>query len=234
MRIVNRAFCGLNFHVMPTAILFFMTFIGMSIAGETRGYTIHNKGVGGNTTKDALSRYDGDVRAFSPQALIIFFGMNDAVNDAKAVPLEQFRLNLQEIVRLGKEGSSKMALITINPVFEEPLYARHPKNVDSFYLARGGANAIIRDYNEVIRKVAAEQSVPLLDYNQTILGSPGSSIDRFVCPDGVHPTSEGMKAIARLAADFLRKELPAGGTVVCFGDSITMNGYPATLDRLLQ
>ena len=217
------------------ATLLFMQIIGTSFAAETPVYTVQNKGVGGNTTRDALARYDADVSALTPKAVIVFFGMNDAVNDSKSVPLEEFRSNLQRIVQLNKKAAIKTALVTPNPVIEEPLYGRHPKNVESFYLARGGGNAIIREYNAAIREVAAKEGVALLDYYQTVSEKIRvSSTNSAVCSDGLHPSREGMNTIARMASEFVRKELPSGGVVVCFGDSITLKGYPEVLGGLLQ
>ena len=43
---------------------------------------VHNAGLGGTTTREARERLDRDVRAFSPDLVVIQFGINDSWIDA--------------------------------------------------------------------------------------------------------------------------------------------------------
>jgi acyl-CoA thioesterase I len=63
---------------------------------------IINKGVSGETTRDALLRIESDVIALKPDVVIVLFGGNDYL---KRVPQEETFANLRTIIdRLQKEG----------------------------------------------------------------------------------------------------------------------------------
>ena len=64
-----------------------------------RKFHVINSGVCGNNTRDALARFDRDVAAFHPDAVIVTFGGNDCnPKPEKFVPDAEFSANLDEIV----------------------------------------------------------------------------------------------------------------------------------------
>ena len=64
-----------------------------------RKFHVINSGVCGNNTRDALARFDRDVAAFHPDAVIVTFGGNDCnPKPEKFVPDAEFCANLSEIV----------------------------------------------------------------------------------------------------------------------------------------
>ena len=64
-----------------------------------RKFHVINSGVCGNNTRDALARFDRDVAAFRPDAVIVTFGGNDCnPKPEKFVPDAEFSANLDEIV----------------------------------------------------------------------------------------------------------------------------------------
>ena len=59
-----------------------------------------NSGVGGNTTADALKRFDSDVASKDPDIVLIAFGTNDFVRESakgSRLSTDQFRENLETI-----------------------------------------------------------------------------------------------------------------------------------------
>ena len=64
-----------------------------------RKFHVINSGICGNNTRDALARFDRDVSAFRPDAVIVTFGGNDCnPKPEKFVPDEEFSANLTEIL----------------------------------------------------------------------------------------------------------------------------------------
>ncbi len=85
--------------------------------------TVLNRGVPGNTTADAMARFDTDVLAHHPDLTIIQFGINDAAVDVwkdppattSRVALRQYVANLTAMIRQLREAGSQVILMTPNP-----------------------------------------------------------------------------------------------------------------------
>ena len=188
-----------------------------------------NKGVGGNSTRDGLARYARDVERAATVHLILCFGMNDALNSAKLVPLEQFRANLQQMIdRARKAGVRTIVLATPNPIVAHYVKKRHPSHPETDLAAWLAA------YGRAVREIAAANRLPLVDLDERFrsvqpdmeardslvrnLANSGSA-------DGVHPTAAGYEAMAGWVAAALGEAVRPGDRVVCFGDSITFGAH---------
>ncbi|MGE9290303.1 MAG: SGNH/GDSL hydrolase family protein, partial [Puniceicoccales bacterium] len=204
-------------------------------AADFSDLQLYNAGRGGNNTRQGLARFDQDVLEVHPDTVIIFFGMNDAINSGASIPLDAFEQNLTEMVTRSKANGITPYLVTVHSVIEEPLYQRHSQKLESFYLARGGANAIIESYNPVIRKVAQETDTRLIDFSKAAKDHLRNSPDvPLVVPDGVHLSPSGKKLLADTIAPYLIDQSPKPEKVVCFGDSLTRLGYDTELYSLLD
>jgi lysophospholipase L1-like esterase len=77
------------------------------------GCTIINSGMSGSTMAHGLERLDRDVLRFSPDIVIISFGMNDSLNTTPEI----FRAQLQQaIARIRAAGDARIILRTPNPM----------------------------------------------------------------------------------------------------------------------
>lgn len=215
------------------------------------GVTIYNRGIGGNNTANALSRIEKDVLSIKPDCLIVEFGMNDAVNSQNLIEPEQFEENIRTIIAKAQQGNIKyIALVTINPVIEKYVRARHQK-----YPFSESLNERIEKYNQRIKALAHEKNLLLIDLNGLIIKNCGASEQagsmirntaNSRSADGVHLTAGGSKLLAQAAAEQLKAVIKPGAAVVCFGDSITFGAnlkgagtitgetYPAHLSIMLN
>lgn len=166
------------------------------LLGKTR--TVVNKGVGGNTTGMGLNRMN-EVLQSKPKTVTIMFGTNDAVLNSKSIPktsLRQYEINLNKMIDTFQSKKINVVLLTALPLVEQEYYKRHNKNL---YLKYGGARAFHDKYNEVTRKVAGQQRVPLMDTYKTFLRFSGGATDTLlvksglVDPSGNHMTPYGAK-----------------------------------------
>jgi len=209
-----------------------------------------NKGVGGSNTAHGLKRFQRDVVAYKPDCLIIFFGMNDAINPRRLLTPEKFGNNLQKIIDNARQsGVKQLLLITVNPIISKYVIARHKDMLGQ------DLNAKIVAINNVIRKLAIKNKIPLLDFYKMVIKHGGatekkSSLIRNVAnqnsTDGVHLTPAAYKLLAKKIADLLKGKVIAGNKIVCFGDSITYGAnikgagticgetYPAWLSLFLN
>lgn len=67
------------------------------------------------------------------------------------------------------------------------------------YQIYSGQNFVIDDMNKIIRQIAKDYNLDIIDFNVAI----GTNPDNFLA-DGVHPTTEGKYKLARLAFDILK------------------------------
>lgn len=146
-----------------------------------------NAGVGGNTTRDGLARFDRDVLDHHPAAVVIMFGLNDSwIDDGKEasrIAVSEYRANLQAMIQKLKERKCTIVLMTPNPALA-PTYP--PKR-----------NATLKPYVDVVRELAAAEDVPLVDiYRQFAeLALEGADLNAFFT-DAMHPNPRGQRLIA--------------------------------------
>lgn len=171
--------------------------------------TIHNAGVGGENTAEALLRLDEAVLARQPQLVTVEYGLNDIRYDGtKRVHEDQFAANLRTLHERVTAAGAQVVFMTPNPIVN--CYHEYSKQTD-YYGPWGGCNGACAAYAEIIRDVAAGLHAPLCDiydafvrkaiegefngetYDWSDLSVLGGLISTR---DGVHPTAAGQALIA--------------------------------------
>jgi lysophospholipase L1-like esterase len=160
-----------------------------------------NAGVNGNTSRQGLARLERDVLAHKPDLVLVLFGANDSRQDAPKthVPLEEYSKNLNEIIVRSQRAGSKVILGTLPPIEAEAYYTRHPRE---FYEPVGGLEPWLLRYRATALSVGKSNNVPVVDLYRLLEREPG-----WRKADGVHPTEEGNRAIARLFAERIKTEI---------------------------
>lgn len=140
-------------------------------------YRVVNLGISGETTKDGLARVDR-VIALHPAITVVEFGGNDGL---RGVPVASSRANLDSIVsRLQNSGTAvAMAGITLPPQFGQ---------------------AYIQQFDATYHIVAAKYAVPLYPFLLKDVWGVNGSIQQ----DGVHPTAQGCRQVAKNILGFLQ------------------------------
>lgn len=225
----------------------------MKIPGSTSGsgaprVTVINKGVPGRTSLEAIAALDTYVLALQPQRVILFFGMNDAMNSAKLVPLAEYDTAMRSMVRiLADAGVATVVLVTLNPVIELYVRERHTQHPH-----RQDLQGYLAEYDRAVRAIAAGECLPLVDLRRIVEENGGTTISESClirCEangggrDGVHLTAAAYAKLGMEAFEVLKGCTEFGDQVVCFGDSLTYGGavkgqgtstgetYPAVLQR---
>ncbi|WP_217595613.1 SGNH/GDSL hydrolase family protein [Cohnella sp. GbtcB17] len=111
-----------------------------------RHVCVINQGIGGETTNNLLERMDRDVLSFQPSAVIITIGGNDAI---QSLPLERYADNLRRICTRSRHGDAEPILQT----YYCPMYHQRAD----------GFKSVFESYMEVIRTIAREMGVLLVD-----------------------------------------------------------------------
>lgn len=136
-----------------------------------------NAGVSGDTTADGLNRYEWSVEGTNADLLVVALGANDFLGE---LPPEIPRRNLAAILARAKEQNLPVALVGVS-IPNEPQDEREAA------------------YAAIYPQLAAEFGVPYFpDMMGPIAGQP-----ELLMRDGVHPTAEGVEAMAGVIAGFL-------------------------------
>ena len=155
-----------------------------------------NAGVAGHTSGEGLRRMKKDVLSKNPDVVVIFFGTNDIRVDAKKhVPLIDYEKNLKKMIANCKKQNALVVICTPPPINEEVYFTRHEKKV---YDDAGGLQKMLKQYSETVVKIAQKEKIPLVLLDQVLLKEEG-----WMHKDGVHPTPEGNRIIAKYVAEAL-------------------------------
>ena len=129
-----------------------------------------------------------------PDFICLQLGTNDVRVDHDHTSSEAFFANMKEIVRLFRDFRTRsgktphILLSTIPPVPEDTPYPFAPES----------AGRVEREINPLIRKLAAEENLTLVDNFSVLCGSPDLLAD-------VHPSDAGYEALARNWFEALKK-----------------------------
>lgn len=177
-----------------------------------------NASVGGATTEDARSRLNGVLRN-QPDIVVIQFGINDAAvdvwkeppADAPRVSLKSYRDNLRHIVQKSREMGAIPILMTPNRVYWtarlKQRYGKPPYDPNRW----DGFDIILADYAQVVRELAKELNVQLVDIHAeyTRQGQAGATL----LLDGMHPNDQGHALVLAKLVPVLEK-LPLADMLV--------------------
>jgi len=176
---------------------------------------VHNAGIGGNTTRDALKRLKSDVLKYKPRVVVMQFGINDSAVDvwknpaatAPRVPLTEYLANLRRMIAAAQEAKAKVILMTTNPLrWTSKLREVYGKPPYDLAAEDGFDSATLAGYNEALRKLAAELKVPLVDVRAAypdFAAKHQTTIDGMLL-DGMHPNDLGQELVAELLVPAIR------------------------------
>jgi len=161
-------------------------------------------GNSGNKSNDMLARLDRDVLSKKPQWMTLSCGVNDVGHGKRGVPLDDaqaaaqtydknnakepdkgtYEKNIAQIVDQVQAAGVKLVVLTAT-VIQEDL-----GNTENQRLA---------PYNDFLRKLAKEKSLPLADLNalfQAQIKAANQPGKKLFTVDGVHMNTEGNKIMA--------------------------------------
>lgn len=153
-----------------------------AVAGELlaeRGLPVRvvNAGVSGDTSAGGLARVDW-LLSLRPDIVVLALGANDGL---RGQPVAGIEANLREIVRRARTAGARVVLAGM----------KMPPNYGPEYT---------RDFEALYARLARELDLPFVPFLLAgVAADPGLNQ-----ADGIHPTAEGQRIIARLVADALQ------------------------------
>lgn len=150
-----------------------------------------NAGINGETAEVGKTRLTALLEAEKPDLLTVSYGLNDL---ARRCPPDRFRTSLLEIIDLAAKRSpaTRVILLTATPFDIQ----RHSLGRNQALNDQGGADRVLElQFNSVVRQLAAEKSLPLIDLHRLFMTDPEWT--NYIKADGVHLTPTGYAFAAR-------------------------------------
>jgi lysophospholipase L1-like esterase len=197
--------CG---RLLPLLLLF------VSSTATVRAADVCNAGFPGENSKQVLQRLPQALALCnSPAEVVIFVGMNDAVNEKQFLRPDQTEDAITHMLRLTHAAHAKALVVTVHYPDEVRLMQRHAP--ESF----GGMTPAQRidATNRALRKAAKLGGARVVDFQAALARAGGASAS--LSTDGVHLTRTGYGLLAKTVATALPRKVYR--SVLCVGDSLT-------------
>jgi acyl-CoA thioesterase I len=150
------------------------------VRGEANRKTdvLVNTAVSGWRVGDVLGSFDHYAGRFSADVAFVMYGTNDATAGVDGVA--GYRAGLEELVsRLERENTR--VVLQVPPPIHAPESGRHE----------------IGRYREVVREVAADKGLLLVDHEADWAEGPWDDARSELLADHIHPNAEGHRRMAR-------------------------------------
>jgi lysophospholipase L1-like esterase len=161
---------------------------------------VHNAGICGQTSADALERLPEDVTPHLPATVLIEFGLNDAnIRPWLAVSrisVSEFTRNIAEICRVVQTGKGTPILVINHPVENFP----QPNELQS------GDRSGMQAYAQAIRDLSKKLSLACIDL-PILFKARGITTKELLDLDGVHLSVAGSHHYAEAVFQELLKLL---------------------------
>lgn len=194
-----------------------LVLIGASYAGgwpsdrPIAGFRMINKGVSGQQSFEMLARFESDVLALRPDAVIIWGFINDVFRADRTQMEQTLRRTRESVVAMvelskkagitpllateitirGKAGWSEIFQAVIGRILGKPSYQDY-------------VNGHVVETNRWIRDLATREGLVLLDLEGVLADQQGLRRKEFSQPDGSHISERGYQALTRYTEERLK------------------------------
>jgi lysophospholipase L1-like esterase len=161
----------------------------VSLTAGATGRELVNRGVCGDTTGGMLARFQKDVLAAKPEAVLLMGGANDILTsgtDAAA------RSNMSAMIQQA-DSAGVIPVVGIQIPFDPEHVRADWSELTDF----SEANRILSAYGDWLRKYCGIFHIPTVDF-AALFKNAGSGASALYW-DGLHPNAKGHAAMAELA-----------------------------------
>lgn len=180
---------------------------------EVKGVPVVNRGVGGQQSFELLERFDRDVVALRPRAVILWGFINDlfrAPGGELEPTLARVRATYMDMI--GRARASGIAPILATEVTIRPRAEGWFEQLTVFaagILGRRGyadhINTQVQALNRWIRDTGTRERLLVLEFDATLSEPGGRRHPRYALPDGSHITTAGYDALTSYATPLLEE-----------------------------
>ena len=172
-----------------------VVFIGDSItdmwdlAAAFPGEPYINRGIGSQVTAQMLVRFEHDVVALRPSAVVILGGVNDVTGFLQLESAEGIVSNIEAMADIADRHGIDVVLGSILPVTNTPA---------AEYVVAERKPELLREVNARLRALAAARGYAYADY-ASVLADRDGRLRADLTHDGVHPLPAGYALMAPIA-----------------------------------
>lgn len=171
------------------------------------GYTITNKGVDGQQSTDVRARFERDVLALEPDAVMIWGHYNDMIRnsaDQMAATRQKAQDNYRWMTEQARAAGIEVILMTEITL---PIPDTFKENTMAWVAGllgkqdyRSQKNEHIKAVNAWLREYARSQNIKLMDLEQALDSGNGTRKVEYTREDNSHVSPAGYQAITRYVA----------------------------------
>jgi lysophospholipase L1-like esterase len=172
-----------------------VVFIGDSItdmwnlASAFPGKPYVNRGIGSQVTAQMLVRFEQDVVALRPSAVVILGGVNDVTGFLQLETPEGIVSNIEAMADIADRHGIAVVLCSILPVTNTPTAG---------YIEAERQPELLREVNTRLRALATARGYAFADY-ESVLAGPDGRLRADLTTDGIHPLAAGYALMAPVA-----------------------------------
>ncbi len=155
-----------------------------------------NRGISGQTTSQMLVRFQQDVIALQPRAVVILAGTNDIAGNTGPMRLEDIESNYASLAELAQANGVKAIFSSVLPVHN------YTPQSQEFFADRPPEK--ILQLNRWLSAYCPAHGCAYLDYFHAMVDAHGL-LKKELAEDGLHPNKDGYKIMAPLAEAAIRQ-----------------------------
>ena len=200
-----------------------LVILGASYAGgwpsdrPIAGYRVVNKGVGGQQSFEMLARFESDVIALNPDAVVIWGFINDIFRSDQVKidqTLSRTRESMRAMVELAKKSGITPILATEVTIRGKEGWREWVEALIGSLLGKSSyqeyVNGHVRETNRWIRDLGAREGILLLDLERVLADQQNVRKREYALPDGSHISAQGYDALIRYSEERLKASLSSG------------------------
>jgi len=192
---------------------------GWDLAKFFPGKPYVNRGIGGQVTPQMLVRFQADVAALHPAAVVILGGINDLTGGLQVETAQQIEANWRAMADLSEINGIKPIFTLLMPLND------YTDNAKAMY--RDHDQKLIAELNDWLRAFCVERHYGLIDYGPVLRDDKGMFAAKYT-PDGLHPNDAGHVVMAPVAAKVLDEIVGNGDSDPHKVAPLPANGLAAT------
>lgn len=162
-------------------------------------YEVSGAGISGNKVYDLYLRMDDDVISKSPDIVVVWVGVNDVWHKkmGTGTDADKFEKFYLAIIKKLKAAHAKVIICTPSTIGEKNDYSNEQ-------------DGDLNKYSNIIRKIAADQKVGLVDLRKEFEDYEkehnSNNVEKGILTvDGVHLNEQGNRFVANLMAEVIKK-----------------------------
>ncbi len=164
---------------------------GMLAKQNITNYELAGAGIGGNKIYDLYLRMDSDVIAKSPDIVVVYVGVNDVWHKRSfgtGTDADKFEKFYHALIHKLELNNAKVVVVTPAAIGEKTDFSNEQ-------------DGDLNKYCNIIRKIAADEKVPLVDLRKFLLdynlANNHNNADKgILTADGVHLNDKGNQLVA--------------------------------------